>query len=463
MDRATRRVDDGRVLIGGAPLLLLQLNQAAALAVHQLASGERIGDTPPMQKLARRLLNTGMAHPRPEPTLRTSQDVTIVIPFCGNSQELAATLDRLGPAAEVIVVDDASPDPTVADTATARGATVIRHAINRGPSAARNSGWRAATGDLVAFVDGGCLPEDRWLEGLLPHFDDPLVAAVAPRITTVIASSLLPVVGAYEAAHPTLDRGVAEAPVWPGGRVPFVPTAALVVRRTVLHDVNGFDEAMRTGEDVDLVWRLVAREATVRYAPNVSVAHISRPTVAAWLRQRFFYGTSAAPLARRHRRAVAPLVVSTWSAAAWGLAGVGAPLAGVAVAAGSAGMLVPRLRKLQNPWSEAARLAGLGHLYAGLTIAEAMRRSWWPLAVVAGTYSPRARRVTVAAWVGPLLVEWYQKQPQLDPLRWVALHLADDLTYGAGVWAGCLRERSVVALCPDLTTWPGRRRSPARS
>lgn len=457
LDPGTRREDGGHVLIGGTPLRLLRLNQDAALEVDRLASGQPIGSQSAAQRLARRLLDTGMAHPRPGPTTRSPGDVTIVIPFYGVSSELAATLDRLGPARHVIVVDDASPDPTIAETAQIRGAAVLRHAVNRGPSAARNTGWRCATTDLVAFVDGGCLPQAGWLEALLPHFDDPQVAAAAPRITATIPPSLPAALAAYEAVRSTLDRGGAEAIVRPRSRVPFVPTAALVVRRDALKRLGGFDEGMRAGEDVDLVWRLAARGDTVRYAPSAIVSHIARPTLAAWLRQRFTYGTSAAPLARRHTRAVAPLVVSSWTAGAWALVAVGAPGVGTAVAMGSAALLAPRLEGLRHPWREAARLAGLGHLYGGPAIADALRRPWWPVALAGGIVSRRARRAIATAVVGSLALDWYRERPHLDPLRWVAVRLADDFTYGAGVWAGCWRERSAIALCPDITNWPGRR------
>jgi hypothetical protein len=63
----------------------------------------------------------------------------------------------------------------------------------------------------------------------------------------------------------------------------------------------------------------------------------------------------------------------------------------------------------------------------------------------------------LAAATVPSLLEWVEQRPPLDPLRWTALRLADDVAYGAGVWAGCVRERSMAALRPDLTSWPGRR------
>jgi hypothetical protein len=214
---------------------------------------------------------------------------------------------------------------------------------------------------------------------------------------------------------------------------------------------------MRLGEDVDLVWRLVEHGGTVRYDPSTTVAHPARTTAKGWLRQRYGYGSSAAPLARRHGPAVAPLVVSPWTAAAWVLLGAGARKSGVAVAVGTTVLLAPRLEDLEHPWKESLRLAGLGHLYGGRAIADAMRRPWWPLALAGAVTCRRLRAPVLLALVGPPLNEWRRERPRLDPLRWLAVRLLDDMAYGAGVWAGCWRDRSAAALRPDLIRWPGRR------
>lgn len=457
LDPGTRRVDDGRVLIGGSPLRLLRLNAAATRLVDRFSDGHPIGSGAGAQVLARRLLDAGIAHPRPSPTTRTSLDVTVVVPVFGTPDELRPTLAALGRVGRLIVVDDASPEPGIADVARDHGGELVRHDVNRGPSAARNTGWRRATTELVVFIDAGCVPSLGWLDELLPLFDDPQVVAVAPRITTNVAATLPRALAAYEKAHPSLDRGPAEANVRPRSQVHFVPAASLLVRRDALEVVGGFDETMRMGEDVDLVWRLGVRCGTVRYAPTTSVAHTSRPSTRAWLGQRYAYGTSAAALARRHGTAVAPLAVSPWTAVAWGLTGAGAPLAGLAVAAGSTALLVPKLEHLEHPWHESAHLAGLGHLYGGRVIADALRRPWWPFAAVAAVFSRRARIAVAVAATAPPLLEWWQQRPPLDPIRWVGLRLLDDIAYGTGVWTGCLRERSVAALRPDLTRWPGRK------
>ena len=47
----------------------------------------------------------------------------------------------------------------------------------------------------------------------------------------------------------------------PYGTVSYVPSAAIICRRSTLLEVGGFDETMHSGEDVDLCWRLVGAGA----------------------------------------------------------------------------------------------------------------------------------------------------------------------------------------------------------
>jgi mycofactocin system glycosyltransferase len=265
-------------------------------------------------------------------------------------------------------------------------------------------------------------------------------------------SDLGRMLAAYEAVASPLDLGAREAIVRPGSPVPYVPTAALVVRRSALEELGGFDESLTVGEDVDFVWRLHAAGWTVRYEPRAIVRHPIRSSWRAWVAQRYRYGTSTAPLARRHGWAVAPAVMSPWTAGAWTLTAAGHPLLGAAAAAYS----IAAVRR-QVPPGETLRLAGMGHVRGGLALARALRRAWAPAAGVLGVAGGRrARTVLAAAAVLPGLVDWLDRRPALDPARFAALRLADDLAYAAGVWSGCVREPSFRALLPDLRSAPRR-------
>lgn len=434
LDHSVRRLAGGRVLLGGSPLRLLRLGAPGVGLLDRWAQGEPVGTGGAEQRLARRLCAAGLAHPAPPAGAFTPDDVTLVTPVRDTPKGIRRLLAATRELAARIVVDDGSTPPV-------SGATV-RHENPAGPAAARNAGWQLAGTDLVAFLDADTFPEPGWLEAVLAQFADPAVMAVAPRIRSLPGESA---VARYDADRSSLDLGERPAAVRPMSRVSYVPSAALVVRRSALEAVGGFDTRLRFGEDVDLVWRLVEGGHIVRYTPDSHVWHEPRASSLGWLRQRFNYGTSAAALSTRHPGMLSPARMSPWSAAAWALLASGHPVLAVTVAAVTAGLLPRKLRHTGMPTLEALRLAGLGHFGAGRILAEATRRAWWPLALVAAVVSRRARLVALATLL-PCLSEATGKERS-----WFFLRVLDDLAYGAGVWTGCVRVRTTAPLRPQFT------------
>jgi mycofactocin system glycosyltransferase len=441
LDPGLRRSQGGTVLIGGSPLHVMRLTDEGARLVDRWAAGTPVGTSPRERRLVRRLLDAGLAHPVPAVSPYTVDDVSVVIPVRDRPRQRTQLLDLIGPVGEVLVVDDGSTTPVPG--------AVARHNSPRGPAAARNTGWRAATRQIVAFIDSDCQPTRDWLDRLLPHFADPQVAAVAPRILGCDGDTLL---HRYERHRSPLDLGPQPGRVLPRSRIAYVPTAALLVRRTAVEELNGFDEQLRYGEDVDLVWRLHRAGRTIRYEPRAIVHHPARNSLRDWLAQRFAYGTSAAPLARRHNDEVPPLVSSPTALAAVLLAGLGYPRAAAAVAAVNTALFHRKRRTLRLPAREGLNLAVRGHLAAAHQLATATTRTWWPVAATAAIGSRRIRRAILAAATVPYLLDWLHRRPQLDPLRWVALRIGDDVAYGAGVWTGCIQTRTIRPLRPDVTS-----------
>jgi len=372
----------------------------------------------------------------------------VVVPVRDRPEPLTRLLGalRADPATArlpVVVVDDGSVVPV-----SIPGVTVLRHEVSRGPSAARNTGLAAVTTTFVAFLDSDCVPEARWLERLRPHLDDPRLAVVAPRIVA-LAGAERGWLSDYEAAVSALDMGPDPASVRPFSAVAYVPSAALLARRSALGD--GFDEAMRVAEDVDLVWRLTAAGWRVRYEPGARVAHDHPSRAGLWLRRRAFYGTGAALLAARHGGAVAPVVLAPESAAAWALALAGGRR-GRAAAAGVLALTSVRLaRRLGRPGERlplgfAAALVLRGQGAAGRTLARAVTRHHWPVALVAAVISGRARRVVLAVAAADAVGAWWPHRHRGGPVRFAAGRRLEDLAYGAGLWAGALRARDPRSL-----------------
>ncbi len=441
LDPGVRRHRDGRVLVGGAPLRALRLTPAGGAAVEALLAGNAPGAA--ARTLGRRLVDAGLAHPRP-PAAPCLDDVTVVVPVRDRAAALDRCLAAVGAGVAVVVVDDGSTDPaSVRAVGRRHGATVLRRERSGGPAAARNAALARVTTALVAFLDSDCAPEPGWLATTAAHFADPLVGAVAPRVRPEAVRRRATALDRYAEARSPLDMGGREGAVVPGGRIPYVPTAALVVRRRALG--GGFDAGLRHGEDVDLVWRLHDAGWRVRLEPRATVRHVEPATWRALLARRHRYGTAAAPLSRRHPRRLAPLVVRPAPAAVAALLLARRPRSAAALAAVEGAVLARRLQRTGVPAATAlpwpARAGA--DTFAGIGRAATMLAG---PAMVAALCSRRARLSALALLAAPPLREWTHRRPRLDPVRWTAACVADDVAYGLGVWRGCLAHRTVAPL-----------------
>lgn len=181
---------------------------------------------------------------------------------------------RVAAPAEVVVVDSASGADLareVARLAAASGARLLRLEAP-GASRARNSGWRAACCDLVAFVDDDVQVSPAWATAMARALAAPGVSFVAGRTVPPPeqAATDRPVALRDGTLAGLLDRTSAE---------PLGASANLGVHRSVLAAVGGFDERLgpgtrwRAGEDIELLDRLLGCGFTGWYAPDALAFH----------------------------------------------------------------------------------------------------------------------------------------------------------------------------------------------
>lgn len=485
LDRRLRRLGGLRLLLGGDPPRFVRLSDEGERSLAKLAGPLTAAPPgppgPAERRLLDRLVDGGLVQPRPPPRPELSGELTVVVPVRDDAAGLERLLERLGrlPAVPsvVVVVDDGSrPDEARRLAAAAEGAAarLVRLAAPLGPGGARNAGLAEAATDYVAFVDADVVPDDDALGRLLGHFDDPGVVAVAPRVVAGARPGAPAGAGgrraadrllAYERGRSPLDLGGDPGPVGPGRRLRYVPGALLVARRRAVAELGGFDESLRYGEDVDLVWRLCAAGGTVRYDPAARAEHAVRQSARGLARQRFAYGTSAAPLAGRHRGAVRAFEAPGASAAV--LAGLAAAVlvrrppgrsAALAAAGAVAGSQTLRLaRRLDGAGvPDAGSLAAVlvaGSLRSSLAgLRSALRRPWWPVAAVVLAVLARRRAwwsaAAVAAFVGAApAAETVPGTGASYPTR-LWLGGLDDVSYGTGVLAGAALARRLGALLP---------------
>jgi glycosyltransferase involved in cell wall biosynthesis len=219
---------------------------------------------------------------------------------------------------EVIVVDDGSTDGT-SDVGRAHGARVIRHPVNRGLAAARNSGIRAASAPLVAFLDDDCEPEPEWAEGLIAAYSTGVVGVGGPVLPEAPAGFTIGFIERHNPLRP-LELTLAKSNklsyrlylYLKQQLTPFEPRderavyalvgANMSFRRQAVIDAGWFDERFRFGgEESDLCHTLTCVFPTSRlvFTPKARVVHHFEPSLRDALRRSRSYGVGSARLFRK--------------------------------------------------------------------------------------------------------------------------------------------------------------------
>ncbi len=204
--------------------------------------------------------------------------VSVVVPTFKRPDLLHRCLDALlaqdfDPTSyEIIIVDDAASAETrqqvecLAECVKPFGYTLrylpmTDRRSTHGPAAARNLGWRAAGGGIIAFTDDDCVPTPGWLK------------AGTRALTFGVASASGCVIVPLEHIPTDYENNAAGLE-----ECPFV-TANCFCRRDALVMAGGFDERFTAAwrEDSDLSFALLEQQVTRVHVPEAIVIHPVRP------------------------------------------------------------------------------------------------------------------------------------------------------------------------------------------
>lgn len=438
------RVHDD-LLIGGSPLRAVRLSSAARA---RIVDGRMTVHDATDAALTARLIDGNLADPVLHGCGPHARELTVIIPIRDRPEQLDRCLRALD-GLRCIVVDDESHDPdAVTRVAVKHDARIISLPVNLGPAGARNTGLLAVDTPYVALVDSDVQADAAMLRRLARHFDDHRVALVGPLVRSRSRADVPRWFERYDEQVSSLALGRRACSVRPGAAVAWLPSACLVARVDRLRVAGGFAEEMRVGEDVDLVWRLVDSGEVVRYDPAETAWHDARGSVTGWLGRKFLYGTGGADLAARHGRTGAPAVISATMAISAAAVLVARPWSLPVAALG----LLSGVRSLHRRLPPTAHRSGLAVQLATQGLGWAVRqeaalllRHWWPLAAVGVLRSRSVRRALVTALLVDIVVAGIDHpEARYAPVS----RRLDDLAYGAGLWVGALRARSVAALLP---------------
>lgn len=209
-------------------------------------------------------------------------DVSIVICTRNRASTLGGTLRslrrlRTAHGWEVLIVDSASSDETGRVLAAADdcgGRLSVLRLGTPGLGLARDAGWRAARGHIVAFTDDDCYLEPDYVDALLVVFDE-------HRDASCIGGRIL----LHDPADARVTVDERDEPVL---HAPFrfanagiVQGANMAFRRAALERSGGFDHGLGAGtpfpcEDIDAVASVLWDGGAVRFDPRPVVWHHHR-------------------------------------------------------------------------------------------------------------------------------------------------------------------------------------------
>jgi glycosyltransferase involved in cell wall biosynthesis len=225
--------------------------------------------------------------------------VSVVIPVLNGAATIGDTLDSLMAQSpvpgsmEIIVVDNGSTDATQ-EIVLRYPAVTLLHESRRGPAAARDTGLRAARGEVILYCDADTLLTRRWVAEFCRCFTDSSVMLAAgctlsfPPVTP--ADHYLSTMQVYE-AEPNITRPV----------LPFAASVNLGVRREAALSIGGWDVGMMTSEDVDFCTRLLARyPGPIAYAAKAVLFHRGSFSDKALKKKAWTYGEGLADIYRRY-------------------------------------------------------------------------------------------------------------------------------------------------------------------
>jgi len=218
-----------------------------------------------------------------------------VVVTCRNNAEtigecLQALVDQDYPSEdmEIVVVDACSTDGT-ADIAKKYTNKVYIEPLNA--AAAYNYAMKVANFPVLGFVDSDAKVEPEWLKKITPRLAESSVAGVSGAIETWNTQNPWARAQGYEIKNRYSRLGKYTS---------RIATMNLLLKRSVIEEVGGWNEALPSQYDTELGYRLKQKGYKIAYEPTAKCFHFNRPTLRTYWRQQLQYGRNTTLLYFMH-------------------------------------------------------------------------------------------------------------------------------------------------------------------
>ncbi len=185
-------------------------------------------------------------------------DVSVVVPTLNARDQLSGCLDALTEhvsGAEIVVVNGPSSDGTTGMVRERDDVDVLIELADRRITVARNAGIDRATGDVIAFIDHTATVSAVWKEAIESGLE------TTPVVTGPTTSQID---GGNTLTAPE-SRTIA------GRNISYFNPGNVAFERTVLDELDGFDEYLHIGGSRDMAHRLASRGFDITWDERLTI------------------------------------------------------------------------------------------------------------------------------------------------------------------------------------------------
>ncbi|MCS7115423.1 MAG: glycosyltransferase [Nitrososphaerota archaeon] len=221
-------------------------------------------------------------------------DISIIVPVRNGAAKIKDLLDSLMQVdydkdkLEIIVVDGNSTDAT--REIVSQYPIKLTLEEKNGVNAARNTGIKKSSGEIIAFTDHDCVVSENWVKEIMKYFQDPSVGCVGGKVlrydddllSLYADESLVPVMRIFK--KEMVISKINSPFTYPVG-------CNFAVKREAFEKAGLFDERFKYGfDELEFAERICNRGYKLVLTPNITVQHKHRSTLSELLRQTFRYG-----------------------------------------------------------------------------------------------------------------------------------------------------------------------------
>jgi glycosyltransferase involved in cell wall biosynthesis len=204
--------------------------------------------------------------------------ISVVIPAYNEEKYIAHTLKSIKEQDfdgeyEIVVVDNASTDRT--GEIAKEYADVVVYEKQKGVGIARDCGWRAASGEIIAYTDADSMVSKNWLSEIKKGFEDENVIAIYGPVFLVDGGATKKWMAKYLLTLFLVFNHII--------RHYNIIGSNFAVRKKSMQEIDGFDTRLKTGEDIELALRLKRIGGKIVFTRKLIVYVSARRFRAGWI------------------------------------------------------------------------------------------------------------------------------------------------------------------------------------